>query len=396
MKTLIYNAKNVMNDAVTAIVVENAKIVELFLKTPTKMDNFDQTIDAKGLYLSAGFIDTHTHGAGGHDFMDGSLTSILKACRAHMGYGTTSIIPTTLSSNNSELYKTLTLMEEAIKVTENMPNILGVHLEGPYFAPTQYGAQDNRYLKAAKKEDYLDLLDRFPSIIKWSSAPEIEGTLEMARELKLRGIVPSIGHSDSTEKEVALAVNNGYTMVTHIFNAMSRLTRSNAIFSLGLAESALIEDRLIVEVIADGCHLPPSLLRLIYKCKGADGMCLVTDSMRAAGLDVKESIIGSLKDGQRVEIADGVAFMPGKRSFGGSIATTDRLVRTMYKLVKLPLSQAVKMMTETPARSINIFDKKGSVEIGKDADIVLFDDNVNIKLVMVMGKIWKNNMSTQQ
>jgi len=173
---------------------------------------------------------------------------------------------------------------------------------------------------------------------------------------------------------------------------MSRITRKNALIHLGVSESGLLLDDLTVEIIADGKHLPPSLLKLIYKTKGADRICLVTDSMRAAGTDVTDSIIGSSDTGQKVEIEDGVAYMPGRKSFGGSVSTTDRLIRTMTKLADVPLVEAVRMLTIVPARTLKVDKYKGSIMIGKDADIILFDDNINVKLVMVKGKIWKNEI----
>lgn len=396
MKTLFINARIITPYRILppgwSLEVTGGKIAML-TDGPIDAEHFPgEVIDAEGCYLSPGFIDMHTHGAGGHDFMDGTLEAILAACRTHMHYGTTSIVPTTLSSQRDELVRNLTLIDEAAKITDHMPNILGSHLEGPYFSPAQYGAQDMRYLKNPNPKEYLPILERFPRILKWTLAPELDGAMEMGRILREKGVIASIGHSDATEDVVEIAIYNGYTMVTHLYNATSRLTRKNALMYLGVAESALVYDELTAEIIADGCHLPPSLLKLIYKCKGPRRLCLVTDSMRAAGTECTESILGSLKDGQTVEIADGVAFMPGRRSFGGSIATADRLVRTMYRKAGIPLEQAVEMMTVTPARMLNVLDYKGVIEIGKDADLILFDEDVRIKMVMVGGNLWENHL----
>lgn len=396
MKTLFINARIITPHRILplgwSLEVTDGKITML-TGEPVDAEHFPgEVIDAEGCYLSPGFIDMHTHGAGGHDFMDGTMEAILAACRTHMHYGTTSIVPTTLSSQWDELIQNLTLIDEAAKITDHMPNILGSHLEGPYFSPAQYGAQDMRYLKNPDPKEYLPILEQFPRILKWTLAPELEGAMEMGRILRERGVIASIGHSDATENVVENSIYNGYTMVTHLYNATSRLTRKNALMYLGVAESTLVYDGLTAEIIADGCHLPPSLLKLIYKCKGPQRLCLVTDSMRAAGTECTESILGSLKNGQTVEIADGVAFMPGRRSFGGSIATADRLVRTMYRKVGVPLEQAVEMMTMTPARMLNVLDHKGVIEIGKDADLILFDEDVRIKMVMVGGNLWEDHL----
>jgi N-acetylglucosamine-6-phosphate deacetylase len=214
--------------------------------------------------------------------------------------------------------------------------------------------------------------------------------------MKDNGIIGSIGHSDAVYAEVLAAVENGYTMITHFFNGMSRLVRKNAKMYLGVSESGLCFDDLAAEIIADGCHLPPELLRLIYKVKGPDRICLVTDSMRAAGQKVTESILGSKKNGQKVEIESdsehGVAYMPGRASFGGSIATANRLVYTMNRLADVPMTEAVKMMTLTPARFLNLDNRIGSIASGKDADIIIFDEQVKMKLIMIKGKIWLNTL----
>ncbi len=391
MRTIFINAKVITPYRILTqggIVVEGGKISEVFEGQNPEEKPDDVVIDAKGYYLSPGFIDIHTHGAGNADFMDGSLESVCTACRAHMRFGTTSIVPTTLSSRKDELYGNLRNIEEAAAIKDHMPEILGIHIEGPYLSPAQNGAQDPKYLRNPDAEEYRMILENFPSVVRWTVAPELPGALEMGRWMQENGIVASIGHSDAVYEEVLQANENGYTLLTHFFNGMSRLTRKNAIMHLGVAESGLLIDDLTVEIIADGKHLPPSLLKLIYKVKGADRICLVTDSMRAAGLDVKESIIGSLSNGQRVEIEDGVAYMPGRSSFGGSVATANRLVNTMVRMADVPLHEAVKMLTLVPARVLGVDGRKGSVARGKEADIILFDENVDIKLVMVNGNVW--------
>ena len=393
MRTIFTNAKIVTPYRIInhgSLLVEAEKIAGIEQGNAFQARESDRTIDAKGLYLAPGFIDIHTHGAGNADFLDGSLDAVLQACSTHMKHGTTSIMPSTLSCPEEELFANLDNIVEASKITEGMPEIIGIHLEGPYFSPRQNAAQDARFIKYPNPAEYEALYERCSFIKRWSVAPELPGALEMGRWLRKNDIIASIGHSDAVYDEVVLALENGYSMVTHLFNGMSRLTRRNADMYLGVAESALVLDDLYVEIIADGKHLPASLLNLIYKTKGADRICLVTDSMRAAGMDVKESILGSIKSGQRVEIEDGVAYMPSRESFGGSVATADRLIRVMHRVVGVPLIESVKMMTLVPARILKIDGRKGSLEVEKEADIILFDENIDIKLVMAKGNVLLN------
>lgn len=343
-------------------------------------------IDAGGNYIAPGFIDIHTHGAGGHDFMDGTVEAILEAARAHMRHGTTSLVPTTLTSSLEDLFKTLDNFKKAGEYQDG-PELLGIHLEGPYFSMEQRGAQDPRFIKNPDREEYMKILDYSKDIIRWTVAPELEGALAMGRELKNRGVLPSIGHSNAIYEDVQRAFENGFTHVTHLYSGMSMVRRINAYRYAGVVESAFLIDDMTVEIIADGKHLPQSLLKLIYKIKGPDRICLVTDSMRAAGMPDGEYILGSLKSGQEAIVEEGVAKLPDRSAFAGSVATTDRLVKTMVEIAGVPLIDAVRMMTSTPARIIGVADRKGALVPGKDADIIVFDERINIKTVITRGTV---------
>lgn len=343
-------------------------------------------IDAKGLYAAPGFIDIHTHGGGGYDFMDGTVEAYVKAAETHACHGTTSILPTTLTSTNEELKNTFEIFKAAKSVNKKGANFLGLHLEGPYFAMTQKGAQDPRYIKSPLREEYEKILSWSDDIVRWSAAPELNGACDFARYIHSKGILPSIAHSDANYEQVQDAFENGFTHITHLYSAMSTVHRINGYRFAGVLESAYLIDEMTVEIIADGKHLPPSLLKYVYKFKGADKIALVTDSMRAAGMPPGESILGSLKNGQKVIVEDDVAKLMDRTAFAGSVATTDRLVRNMIKLADVPLTDAVKMMTITPAKIIGVENKKGSLVRDKDADIVLFDENIEIYMTMVCGK----------
>ena len=346
-----------------------------------------ELINAGGNFVTPGFIDIHTHGGGGFDFMDGTEEAFFGAARAHALHGTTSMTPTTLASTNEELERTFAVYEKVKNARHNGADFLGLHLEGPYFSMEMRGAQDPRYIRDPEPSEYQSILSRSGDIVRWSAAPELPGAIAFGRTVRERGILPSIAHTDAIYEQVLAAYENGFTHVTHLYSAMSGVKRINAYRYAGAIESAFLIDDMTVEIIADGCHLPESLLRLIYKIKGPGRTALVTDSMRGAGMPEGESIVGSIHNGQKVIIEDGVAKMPDRSVFAGSVATADRLVRTMVKTAGVSIADAVQMMTSTPAMIIGVDKDRGSLVAGKRADIVIFDENINIKATIAGGRI---------
>ena len=344
-------------------------------------------IDAGGRYISPGFIDIHVHGGGGHDFMDGHEDAFLKIAETHARYGTTAMVPTTLTCSREDLLKSLDLYTIADKKNTKGARFLGMHLEGPYLALNQSGAQDPKYIRNPDKEEYMEVLAHSNIIKRWSAAPELEGAIEFGKYLRSKGVLAAIAHTDAIYEEVVEAFENGYTLATHFYSAMSGVTRRNTFRYAGVIESAYLIDAMDVEIIADGIHLPPPLLKLIYKIKGTDHIALVTDAMRAAGMPEGDSILGNKDTGLKVIVEDGVAKMPDRSSFAGSVATADRLIRTMVAKADIPLVEAVRMISKTPATIMGLADHTGSLVAGKDADIVIFDDQINIQTTMVNGKV---------
>lgn len=365
------------------LLMEGSKIAAIVQEPPAGA----KVMDAEGCYLSPGLIDLHVHGGGGYDFMDGTAEAFIGAGKAHLAHGTTALLPTTLTCTDEELFHVFDVFEDVLQTADDIPEYLGLHLEGPYFSPVQKGAQDERFLQTPMGGDYRRILDACPYILRMTVAPELPGALELGLELKRRGILPSVGHTDADYGQVLEAREYGYSLLNHFYSGMSSLHRVNAYRRLGAVEAGYLIDDMDIEIIADGKHLPPELLRLIVKNKAWDHICLVTDSMRGAGMpEGSRPRLGSLTNGQETLIADGVAFLPDRSVFAGSVCTADRCIRTMVQMAQVPMLDAVRMMTLNPARVIGVDDRKGMLRPGMDADICIFDDDVNIKAVFVRGQ----------
>ena len=343
------------------------------------------TIDACGQYISPGFIDIHVHGGGGYDFMDETQEAFVKIAETHARYGTTSMVPTTMSATREAMVKAMEVFESVRLQPVRGARLLGVHIEGPYFAMSQRGAQDPKYIRNPDPAEYQEILDHYKGLVRWSVAPELPGALEMGSALKKKGILPAIAHTDALYEDVVKAVDHGFTLVTHLYSCMSGVTRKNAFRYAGVIESALLMDELDVELICDGIHVPAPLLKLAYRIKGPSRIALITDAMRGAAMPEGDSVLGHPVHGLKVIIEDGVAKLPDRTAFAGSVATMDRLVRNMHQLAEVPMHEAVHMASTTPARIMNIDQYTGSLETGKDADLVIFDDDVHVSHTIVQG-----------
>lgn len=394
MLTVITNGRLIFPDHIIErgyITIEGDRIKEKGSGEyiPTGLE--DEIIDAGGKYVSPGFIDLHTHGAGGADLMDGTVDSYLITARTHARYGTTTFLPTTLTCTDDELFLSFKTFKEAQPLNTEGARMPGFHLEGPYFSYNQRGAQDPSNLRNPEPEHYNKIFDATDNILRWSVAPELPGAMKFGKELASRGIIASIGHTDAVTDQVIEAHRNGYTLMTHLYSGMSGVTRRNAYRHGGAVEAAFLIDDMDVEIIADGIHLPKELLQLIYKIKGPDHIALITDSMRAAGMPEGEYKLGSMKEGRTVIVEDGVAKLMERSAFAGSVATADRLVRTMTQLAGIPLHDAVKMITATPARILGMDKTRGTLAPGMDADIVIFDDQINVTRTIIGGKTIYNS-----
>ena len=391
MKKALAHAKVILPDRILpdgGIEIENGIITRVFENNNCSLPRAEQ-MDCNGLYMSPGFIDIHLHGGGGADFIDGTEESVKKVLQTHAKYGTTSFLPSTLSAPPEIVIKALKLIEQFQKSRKGgCPKILGAHLEGNFFSMAFKGAQDPKYIFPPTRKNYEAIVSSVSNIKMISAAPELENACEFAKEMTSRGIVMSCAHSNATYEEFIKGVENGFSHITHIYNGNSLIASPFYYCRIGASETALLCDNVTVEVISDGKHLPKELLRLIYKIKGPDFMNLCTDAMRAADMPAGTYMLGALE----AVVDDGVAFLTDRSSFAGSVCTSDRAVRTACE-AGIPLQDAVKMMTATPARLLNVYSRIGSISEGKAADINLFDQNIRIKYTLIDGEIYNDTIT---
>ena len=355
---------------------ENGKILEVSAKEKSAEECFDYT----GKYVSPGFIDIHTHGGVGCEFV-GSKEDVIKAANYHFSHGTTTIYPTySASPLDSVMAPAIESCKAAMASDELLPCIYGAHLEGPYLSTKQVGGQAVDFITPPKKEDYEPFFEKYGDVVaRMSYAVENDEGNELLKELNKRSIVAAIGHSDAIYDEIKPAFDEGCRLVTHLYSCTSTITRVDGFRRLGVIESAYLLDDMYVEIIADGKHLPPDLIKLILKIKGKDRVCLITDSLAVAGIEAKE---GTTLGNVEFVIEDDVCKLKDRTAFAGSIATSDRLIRVMSKEVGISIEDAVYMMTVVPSKIMGIDSFKGKLEKGYDADIVVFDDDINVEKVI--------------
>jgi len=341
-------------------------------------------IDASGKIITSGFVDIHVHGGGGGDFIDGTKDAIRRALHHHVCCGTTSLLATTSTTTMPKAFAAFEAISGMMGNEETDAEIIGIHMEGPYFARPEPGCHVVDLIhEPTDPEEIARVLSYARYIKRVTLAPEINGALDLIRQLVRRGIIVSGGHSTATYEEVRLACEAGMTHLTHHWSAMSGVRRIEAKRFAGMVEAGLICDDLTTEVIADGRHLPTSLLRLAYKCKGAHRLCLISDAMRAAGLP--EGVYEVCE--MQAVVTDGVAVTMDRKAFASSIITLDQAVRHMVMSVGVSLPDALRMASLTPAEVIGVQHRKGSLAAGKDADILILNrEHLTVEQVFRSGK----------
>lgn len=362
------------------VLVDGSKIADI-----TQESIFaDAVIDCTGLYLSPGFIDLHVHGGGGYSFMDNDPESIKKAAFAHALHGTTGILPTMLSSPEEKLISCADRIADISKDGES--NILGVHFEGPYLSPAMSGAQSDDSIFPVNVNSPLLSVRNLKMI---TMAPELTDAHILSKQFAENGVVVAAGHTNATFDETESALNSGFSDFTHIYNASTSTHKEGAFRVAGAVESALTNDKCTVQVIGDLRHLPLGLVRLIYKCKGASGAYFITDGLEFSAADLTDGETVVQANGVSAVFKDGVMMTGDLSRLAGSASSMDKIVKNAVKQVGISLTDSVKMASSTPARVIGIDGKKGYIRENYDADLILFDEDINIKKVMINGKFIK-------
>lgn len=336
-------------------------------------------IDAKGMNIAPGFVSMHSHGAAGHDYTEATPEAFNAILNAHAKHGATTQLAT-LSSSTFDTIKTAVGVCEKMMADKNR-FLQGMHIEGPYLNPNMAGKQWGDVLKNPDKEEYVPLINSTNCILRWDISPELPGAHEFARYATEHGILTAISHTEAEYEEIKVAYASGFKHAAHFYNAMPGFHKRREYKYEGTVESVYLTKGMSVEVIADGRHLPATILKLVYKLKGVENTCLVTDSMKYAANE------GQPVDDPRYVVEDGVCKLADHSSLAGSIATTDVLVRNMVQLAGVPLEDAIRMASETPANLIGLGDRKGTLQKDKDADIVILDKNINVRCVFSMGEI---------
>lgn len=385
MKQVIQNGILVREDGLEErrLLLEDGRIAGF----PDWAEQIDgEVIDAEGNYVCPGFVDLHVHGGGGFEVNGATAEEVVTLCAAHAAHGTTSILPTAFTAPVPDLLAAISAVRQAKALCKDC-EILGIHLEGPFLSPAQAGAQKDDALREPDLFTVSELLDAWDGVRMMGAAPELAGGLELGEELARRGIVASVAHSDADFETVEKALRHGYRDVTHLYSCCSTVHRKNAYRTAGVVEAGLYFDALTVQVIADGKHLPPSLLKLIYKAKGAGRMYLVTDGLSHSACPLEEGTVIRREDGSQLLYEDGVFKLPNRQAFAGSACTMDQMLRNMVALAGVSLSDAVKMASTTPAQVIGAAHK-GRIAPGKDADLVFLDRHLQVRRVMTGGTIF--------
>jgi N-acetylglucosamine-6-phosphate deacetylase len=377
------NARLIFPDGIRdelEVVVEEGKIAAIHERSVAHQEH--EVIDLDGNYLAPGFIDLHVHGATGRDAMEASAEAFRSICNFHASGGTTSLLLTTATAPLDEIVKVLQAVRDFRLA---ISPIAGVHVEGPFISKAKAGAQRAEFIQDPSSAAVRQLLEHADVLKRVTLAPELPGALEAIEVFAARGISVSGGHSDAWDEDARAAFDRGMRSVTHTFNCMSSARRRGVLRVAGLLEVALSEPDISCELIADGHHVSPTLMKMLYRAKGPQEICLVTDATAGAGMPEGSRFALFGKD---CITENGVCLLADHSALAGSAARMIDLVRTMVREVNVPLNEAIAMATENPARAIGL-ETKGRLAVGVDADLVVLSRHIEAVRTFSAGRqVW--------
>jgi N-acetylglucosamine-6-phosphate deacetylase len=382
------NARLILPDGIRdglEIVVEQGKIAEIRPPMPRLRQTGErvrgkEVIDLNGNYLAPGFIDLHVHGALGRDAMEASAEAFRSICDYHASGGTTSLLLTTATAPLNEIVKVLQVVRDfrsAIRA------IAGVHVEGPFISKAKAGAQRAEFIQDPSPVGVRQLLEYAEVLKRVTLAPELPGALEAIEDFRAHGISVSGGHSDAWDEDTRAAFDRGMRSVTHTFNCMSSARRRGVYRGAGLLEFALSEPEISCELIADSYHVSLTLMKMLYRAKGPQGICLVTDATAGAGLPEGSQFA---LFGKNCIVENGICLLADHSALAGSAARMIDLVRVMVRDVNVPLNEAIAMAAENPARAIGL-ETKGRLVVGADADLVVLSPLLDVVRTFRCGDV---------
>ncbi|HXA07278.1 MAG TPA: N-acetylglucosamine-6-phosphate deacetylase [Bryobacteraceae bacterium] len=349
-----------------------------------------EVIDASGQYLAPGFVDIHVHGGAGSDFMDAADADIETVFRYHAAHGTTSLCPTTATAPLDEILTSLEAIARYRNGLQLFGRALGAHIEGPYLAMTKRGCHLPQFVHNPEEREWRKILERGP-VASMTLAPELPGARALVEELHRRGANANAGHSEALYQEMEEAADWGMRHVTHLYCAMTdamnnRWRGTPNPRSGGIVEAVYLDERLSSELITDGKHLSPEMLKLAFRNKGYEKLAIVTDAMRGAGMPDGEYAFGP-RHGMRATVKNGEARVPDGTALASSVFPMNEMVRVFRELAGCPLWQAVRMASLTPAQIVHRDDRIGSLAPGKFADLLIIDEQIRVQATYIGGRL---------
>jgi len=361
------------------VVFEGKKIIAVGRENEVKTPKRAKIIDASDRIVAPGFIDIHVHGGKGKDVMDASYEAINELSKFFATHGTTAFVATTISASHDELLNVARAVRLAMEKGTDGAEVLGIHMEGPYMSPDERGAHAADQVRAPSLEEFKEIWEASNGAVRMVTlAPEWAESEKFIENLRSLGVVASVGHSNATYSQVVDAIQHGLKHATHTFHRMKVFHHREP----GVVGAVLVHDELTAELICDNVHVHPTAMKLLIKAKGANKVALITDAIRAAGM-----LNGEYKVGKATVIVKNGISRSEAGELAGSTLTMDRAVGNMVKSVGLSLQTAIRMATTNPATTIGIDKMKGSLKTGKDADIVIIDEEVNVYMTIVKGRV---------